>query len=113
MTDSRWVKRDRSYRAGFRWTPYAYRTVCKLTFLIFEWIVLNIIVTAFRAGRHRGQGRGRRMGRRAGRQPGDPQRPQCPSEVGTTAGPDHWGERTPWPVSRASPASPRTALRHL
>ena len=50
MTGNRWVKRDRRYRSGYRWTPYAYRAFWKWTFLIGAWIVLNIIVTVAHAG---------------------------------------------------------------
>jgi HNH endonuclease len=50
MTGNRWVKRDRRYRSGYRWTPYAYLAFWKWTFLIAAWIGLNIIVTAVHAG---------------------------------------------------------------
>jgi hypothetical protein len=50
MTNNRWVKRDRRYRSGYRWTPYAYRAFWKWTLLIVAWIVLNSIVAAAHAG---------------------------------------------------------------
>ncbi len=50
MTTNRWVKRDRRYRSGYRWTPYAYRAFFKWTFLLFAWVIVNSIVTVAHAG---------------------------------------------------------------
>lgn len=50
MSDSRWVRRDRRYRSGYRWTPYAYRAFWKWGFLSSTWLVLNIAFTAAHAG---------------------------------------------------------------
>ena len=45
MTSNRWVKRDRRYKSGYRWTSYAYRALFKWTFLLFAWVIVNSIVT--------------------------------------------------------------------
>jgi HNH endonuclease len=49
MTANRWVKPDRRYKSGYRWTPYAYRALFKWTFLLFAWVIINSIVTVAHA----------------------------------------------------------------
>lgn len=43
-----WIKPDRRYKRGFRWTPHAYRTVFRWAGVLFLWVFLSSVLAGFR-----------------------------------------------------------------
>jgi hypothetical protein len=48
MPQEPWIKPDRRYKTGYRWTPHAYRTVFRWAGVIFLWLLLSSVFGTFR-----------------------------------------------------------------